>query len=146
MSRRDFVGGGAIQIEDVGGSFAKFLKNAPKDMRAYLQDAIEKTAFAMAGRMRAGAPVGPDSPHIRDAVTYKRRGLTAQVGFIDATEAAGPDNTATLADVALYNEYSPNKQPFMRPAAEAEASDFTRRMKAAVTQAEHSLSGGGGLL
>lgn len=146
MSRRDFVGGGAIQIEDVGGSFAKFLKNAPKEMRAYIQDAVKKTCFSMRGRMEVGAAEGPDAPHIKDHVTFETRGLSGKVGFINATEAAGPGNDATIADVALFNEFRPNVQPFMRPAAEAEASDFARRMKAAITQAEHSLSGGGGLL
>jgi len=138
--------GGGFEIEDVGGSFARFVKNAPKDVRSALNDAVKKTCFAMEGRMSVLAPKGPDSPHIKDAVTHKVRGLTGQVGFIDATQQAGADNDATLADVALFNEYSPNKQPFMRPAAEAESSDFVRRATHALTQAERNLSGGGGLL
>lgn len=145
MSARTLIGGGTV-LEDTNGSFARFLRDAPKAMRNEIQAAVKTTCFAMQQRMRAQAPVGPDAPHIRDHVTYAVRGLSGRVGFIDATEAAGPHNTATLADVALYNEYTPNQQPFMRPAAEAEASDFTRRMKAAITNAERSLSGGGGLL
>jgi hypothetical protein len=135
-----------LQIEDVGGSFARLLKQAPKVMRQCVYDALDRTAFALSRRMEASAPVGPDAPHIKDHVTWKRRGLTAQAGFIDATQQAGPNNDATIAEVAMFNEYLPNKQPFMRPAAESEASDFVKRMKAAIGQAERDLSGGGGLL
>jgi hypothetical protein len=145
MSARNVIGGGVV-LEDVGGSFARFLRDAPKEMRQQLQAAVKTTSFAMQQRMKAMAPVGPDAPHIRDAVTHSVRGLVGKVGFIDATAPAGPGNSASIGDVALYNEYSPNNQPFMRPSAEAESSDFVRRMKAAVTQAERSLSGGGGLL
>lgn len=138
--------GGGFEIEDVNGSFARFLRDSPKVLRQCLYDAIDRTAFAMAQRMRATAPVGPDSPHIRNNVTWKRRGLLGQVGFIDATEPAAPGSDASIADVALYNEYRPNKQPFMRPAAEAEANDYAKRMRAAIGQMERDLSGGGGLL
>jgi hypothetical protein len=145
MGKRDLVGGGFV-VEDVGGSFKRFIDTAPKVVRLCIYDALDRTRFAMEQRMRATAPVGPDAPHIREHVTSTRRGLQAQVGFIEATQAAGPDNDASIADVALYNEYRPNKQPFMRPAAEAEASDYVKRMKAALFQAERDLSGGGGVL
>lgn len=144
MSARTKIGGG-FEIEDVGGSFRRFLNETPRIARAYLADAVKKTAFALQSRMEADAPVGPDAPHIKESITYTTRGQSAQVGYIDATEAAGPGNDASLADVALFNEYSPNHQPFMRPAAEAEASDFVRRITAAVQQVERDLSGGGGL-
>jgi hypothetical protein len=146
MSRRDFIGGGkGIVIEDVGGSFARFLKEAPRVARAALHDAVEKTAFALQQRMKAMAPVGPDAPHIRDAITYKRRGQRADVGLLDATQPAGPGSNATLADVGLFNEYAPNSQPFMRSAAEQEDRDFVRRVTDAMRQVERDLSGGGGL-
>jgi len=135
-----------IELVDVNGSFAKFLREAPKVMRQCLYDALDKTAFAVGQRMRTKAPVGPDAPHIRDYVTQKRRGLTAQVGYIDATQPAGPGNTATIAEVALFNEYMPNKQPFMKPAAREEEGNFLKRMKSAIGQVERDLSGGGGLL
>lgn len=143
MSARDRI---TVSLEDVGGAYARFLREAPKVFRQCLIDAVDRTAFAAAQRMRAMAPVGPDAPHIRDFITTKRRGLVAQVGYIDATQSAGPNNDATIAEVALYNEYRPNAQPFMRPAAEGESKDFVRRVQAACGQAERSLSGGGGLL
>ncbi len=146
MGRRDFIGGGSgIVLEDVGGSFARFLKECPKVAKAYIQDAVEKTAFALAQRMKTTAPVGPDAPHIRDAVTYRRRGQMAMVGFLDANQAAAPGSTATMPDVALFNEYAPNRQPFMRPAAEQEDRDFRKRVTAAIQRMERDLSGGGGL-
>jgi hypothetical protein len=145
MARGALVGGG-LEIVDLNGSFARFVKTAPKDMRAVLAGEVKATAFALARRMEAKAPKGPDAPHIKEAVTSKARGLSAQVGYINATQPAGPDSTATIAEVALFNEYRPNRQPFMRPAAEAEASDYVRRMKAAIGQVERNLSGGGGLL
>lgn len=138
-----------ISLEDVGGSFRAFLKNAPRETRAYVHDAVEKTAFAMCRRMEHLAPVGPDSPHIKDALTYKRRGQRAEIGLLDATQQASPGSSASLADVGLFNEYSPNKQAFMRPAAESENVPFTRRVTAAMQAVEKALTvsgGGGGLL
>lgn len=147
MSKRNFIGGGkGFVIEDVNGSFAKFLNDAPRVARAALHDAVEKTAFALAQRMRSMAPVGPDAPHIKDAITYKRRGQRADVGLLDATQPAAPGSDATMADVGLFNEYSPNRQPFMRPAAEQEDKDFVRRVSDAMKQVERDLSGGGGLM
>jgi hypothetical protein len=128
-------------IEDVGGSFARFLKQAPKVVRHAVIDAVELTAFSLSKRMEQDAPVGPDAPHIKDYVTWKRRGMTAQAGYIDATDAAGPGNAATIADVAAMNEYAPNKQPFMRPAAEREAPIFVKRMKNAMQDVERLLGG-----
>ncbi len=73
------------------------------------------------------------------------RGLTAYVGYIDATEAAGPHNTSTQAAVALFNEYKPNQQPFMRPSAEAETPDFVRRATDALGQLDRHLGNGVGI-
>lgn len=147
MGKRDFIGGvkGGIVLEDVGGSFARFLKETPRLARAYIHDAVEKTAFSLAGRIRHLAPVGPDAPHIKEAVTYQRRGQSALVGYLDATQPAAPGSNASIADVALYNEYKPNSQPFMRPAAEAEDADFRKRVTQAIQRMERDLSGGGGL-
>ncbi len=135
-----------VIVEDVGGSFARFRSESPKVFRQVLYDALERSGFALEQRMRAAAPVGPDAPHIRDYITSKRYGYVEQVGYIDATDQAGPNNTASIAEVALYNEYHPNLQPFMRPSAELELKDFKSRMEKALGDVERSLSGGGGLL
>jgi hypothetical protein len=135
-----------IELVDVGGSFRRMLDRAPRETRRLLEGEIKATAFALSRRMIAKAPKGPDAPHIRDHVSTKTRGLSAQVGYINATQSAGPRSDATIAEVALYNEYRPNRQPFMRPAAEAETSDFVKRMTRAMSEVERNLSGGGGLL
>lgn len=137
-----------IHLEDVGGSFKRFLAEAPREARAALHDAVEKTAFALQQRMKALAPMGPDAPHIKELITYARRGQRAQIGILESAgggSPAAPGSTATNAEVALYNEYNPNRQPFMKPAAEAEDRDFTRRVSDAMKQVERNLSGGGGL-
>jgi hypothetical protein len=149
-----------IHVEDVGGSFKKFQERAPKEARALISDAVDKTAFAIMQTMKAQAPVGPDAPHIRDAITWKRRGtrgvgkggVAAEIGILESDgggSPSAPGSSTTLAEVALFNEYRPNAQPFMRPAAEAENSNFTKRITQAIQQLERalgtseSLSGGG---
>jgi hypothetical protein len=99
----------------------------------------------MGQRMKALAPRSDPqfAPHIQDEIEVKTRGLTARVGLLD------PGPTGIEADVALFNEYAPNKQPFMRPAAEAEASEFQRHITRAIQKMEGKLQvgiAGGGLL
>lgn len=147
MSKRTFIGGGrGIVLEDVGGSFARFVKESPRIARSFIHDAVEKSAFAMSRRMAATAPRGPDAPHIQQAIAYKRRGMRAEVGILEdvGSQPAAAGSSATMAEVALYNEYRPNRQPFMMPAAEAEAATFTRRVSDAVKQMERSLTSGVG--
>jgi hypothetical protein len=137
-----------IHLEDVGGSFKRFLAEAPREARAYIHDAVEKTAFSLQQRMKALAQVGPDAPHMREAITYKRRGQRAEIGLLEDAgggEPASPGSNTTMAEVGLYNEYNPNNQAWARPSAEAENADFTRRISDAMKQVERSLSGGGGL-
>jgi hypothetical protein len=125
-----------VWVEDAGGSFRRLINESPKVARELLQDALDKTAFSLAQRMRSKAPVGPDAPHIKDHVTTAGRGLSRSVGYINATTAAGPVNKHSIASVALFNEYMPNQQPFMRPAAEAEGPDFAKRVTQAMQQLE----------
>jgi hypothetical protein len=145
-----------IMIQDVGGSFKRFLEQAPEEARMLLNDAVEKTAFSMQQRMKANAPSGPNDPHIKETISYKRTGqklkgnrFGAEIGLLDgrggddAADSRGGSSPATQAEVGLYNEYKPNGQPFMRPAAEAENRDFTRRVTDALKQVERKLSVGG---
>lgn len=144
---KNYIGGRKVELVDIGGSFARFLKEAPRIARASLHEAVKQTAFSLSRRMMAGAAVSGDeyAPHMRDAITYEAKGMRAEVGFINATEPAAPGSNASIADVALYNEYRPNRQPFMRPAAEAESSDFMRRVSVAIQQMERTLSSGTGI-
>lgn len=126
-----------VTIEDVNGSFARFIKQAPKAVRIELSDVVAKTTFAVWQRMKALAQVGPDAPHMRDALEAKlpqRNGLSGRAGVFDNDEQA---------HVALYNEYRPNRQPFMRPAALDEEPGFRARATRALQQVERNLSAGG---
>lgn len=140
MSKRDVI---RVEVTDVGGRFAKLWGRAPREARLALQDPVKKTCFAMLGRMRVDVPVGPDSPHIKDALAQSVRGLLGRVGVIEGDQPSKPGSKTTLAQVALHNEYAPNKQPFMRPAAEKESIDFGRRATRALQGVERSLGGVG---
>jgi hypothetical protein len=126
-----------VEIEDVGGSFARFIATAPKEVRARLSEAIATTTFIVSQRMKALAPVGPEAPHMRDAIEAqlpKRNGLSGRAGIFDNEEEAS---------VALFNEYRPNEQWFMRPALLDSEDGFRARATRALQQVERNLSGGG---
>jgi hypothetical protein len=128
-----------VAIEDVNGSFKRFLDQAPKVARQYLSTAVFLTAGGIQKQMEANAPQGPDGEgltpgtHIKAMVEHRGRnkGLHAQVGYFEPDDAA----------VALFNEYLPNKQPFMRPAASSESEPFKARAMRALEQCERDLSG-----
>ena len=122
-----------IELIDVNGSFKRFVKQAPKVVRLELGEAVERTTFGIFGRMRATAPVGPDAPHMRDALDWEAKGLRGQAGIL-----ADDDQ----AHIALYNEYNPNSQPFMIPAAESEETAFKLRATKALQTVERILSSG----
>jgi len=129
-----------VFIEDVGGSFAKFLRNAPKIMRAELKYAVNETAQGVESVMRSRAPQGPEAPHIRDDIETQgaaitKKYVTAKVGYFGGTGDDGDQE-----HVALYNEYKPNAQPFMLPAAEDMANDFRDSVKDALQRMENGLA------
>lgn len=132
-------------IEDVGGSFLRLMKTAPKMARQDIGVAVKLSAFSLGQRMKALAPRSDAqfAPHIQDEIEVASRGLTARVGILE------PGPTGIEADVALFNEYAPNAQPFMKPAAEAQTADFKRNVERALQKMEGKLQvglAGGGLL
>jgi hypothetical protein len=135
-----------VNVVDVNKSFARFIQYASRgEARKRLNAPVLLTADALAQRMKATAPVGPDDAHIRDAITFTQRGNSAAVGLLAQDfggDSAGDGTGATMAEVALYNEYSPNKQPFMRAAAEADDGPFRRRIEDALQSIERALSSG----
>lgn len=153
MSKFDKIGGG-FEIVDADGSVERFFQNGPKVVRKLLQAPLQKTAFVIGQRMKATVRVSDDAPHLRDLVTTKGRGLSWQVGYIDGQggelqagehsewKKQGIDHV-TVAMTALFEEYNPNKHPFMRTAAEAESKEFVREMTDTLQQVERALSGGG---
>lgn len=144
MARNTFIGeqGWGIEIDDVGGAFERFLRTASKEAKKRLEVPVLLTAGHLQDRMESLAPEGPDAPHIKNTVTYKQRGLRAEVGYLAedfGAEQAAEGSKATIAEVALYNEYRPNAQPFMLPAAQAESRDFVRRIREALVSMERAL-------
>jgi hypothetical protein len=124
-----------VNVVDVNKSFARFIQYASRgEARKRLNAPVLLTADALA-----------DDAHIRDAITFTQRGNSAAVGLLAQDfggDSAGDGTGATMAEVALYNEYSPNKQPFMRAAAEAEDGPFRRRIEDALQSIERALSSG----
>lgn len=105
----------SVTIEDVNGSFARLVNEAPREARAFLSQAVATGTTAVAQRMRALAP--EDEGDMKAAIETKlpkRNRLSGQAGVFDEEQA----------HVAMYNEYHPNRQAFMRPAAQDEANTF----------------------
>lgn len=130
-----------ITVEIDSRQFERFLRQAPKEARSILSPDVKKTAFIVGQRIKAKAAVGPVAPHIKDDIEVRganRGSLIAKVGFW-----GGPSGgNATQPEVALYNEYRPNQQPFMRPAADDEANDFGVRITRALKLLERRLTVG----
>ncbi len=131
-----------VEYVDVNGSLRRLARDAPSVLRKRLMPAVLLTAGRLAKRMAANAPVGPDAPHLRDTVTFTQRGLSAEVGYIRDHYGADPaadGSDATNAEVAFYNEYVPNEQPFMRNSAHQESSAFVERISEAAASIEKGL-------
>jgi hypothetical protein len=136
-----------VGIEDVGGRLERLFRDGPQVFKEELQHQVRISAVSLGQRMRALAPKGDLAPHIKDDVetskaSIGKKTVSARVGFITPKRADSRSDT-TQAEVALYNEFQPNVQPFMRPAAEAEASEFRQRIIKALQSAERNLSVGG---
>lgn len=130
-----------VDLVDVGGSFKRFLRQAPKVVRETLHDvAIEPTTVQVAARIRSNVHVSEDSRlgHVRDAIGFKTRGLVGQAGILDA--GSGTEPGSNIAWIALFEEYHPNQHPFMSPAAQDETTPFKLRAQAALKRIEAALS------
>ncbi len=128
-------------VIDVNGSFKRLMTEAPKQSKKFLSTAVFLTAAAVRRRMETTAPVGPSGEgrapgdHISQDIEHRGRNgaLSARVGIFD-----DPDQVA----VAAYNEYAPNRQPFMKRSAEAESEGYRQRAIEALQQCERFLSQG----
>lgn len=133
------------EIIDVGGRYAKLFVNAPKVVRRELGQAVAKATERVADEMFDRAPArSDDPPHVKDAIDYVSRGLNGRAGILDGGASAGKGD-ATMGEVALYNEFEPNEQPFARPGADAAAQPFADLATKALERAERSLAGGLGI-
>jgi hypothetical protein len=125
------------ELVDVHGSLRRLVIMGPKVFRGFIKPQIQVSAHAVAARARTLAPVGEAMPkgrrHIRDGIEVAVHPvkLFADVGFF-----SNPDEAA----VAIYNEYTPNRQPFLRPALEAEEREYHTRFVKALRAAAGELS------
>ena len=94
---------------EIVDTFTKFLERAPEAMRAAGVRGAQKAAPRLLGRMQSAAP------RLTGAMASR---LTADGGVV------GIFNDPEEASVALYNEYSPNHQPFLRPSLQATEGDL----------------------
>ena len=128
-----------IEIVDVGGRFTGLAKNASREFRRALAGAVAKGTERLADEMfDLSPPRSDDPPHVKDAIDYTSRGLSGKAGILNGAESAGSGDT-TMGEVALFNEYDPNDQPFMRPAADNVANDFANDCTQALERAVRAL-------
>lgn len=129
-----------ITIEDVGGGFKRLYSQAPKIVRQELYKAIEKATIYCSDEMYDRAPDRSDvPPHIKDAIDWERRGLVGKAGILNGDEPGGGE--ATMGEVALYNEYKPNAQPFAMPAALVTQKVLESEARKAIGRLENALGG-----
>lgn len=123
-----------MTIEDVNGSFARLIKEAPKEARAFLSKEVSVTTFAvfqrMQARVRSIAYLTGDMHDALEARLPKGNRLHGQAGVWDPEQA----------QIAIYNEWAPNKQAFARPAAADEAEAFKQRSIRALKKLESAFS------
>ncbi len=133
-----------VELVDVNGSFKRMVAEAPKLAKKLMGTAVFLTARSVLKNMESAAPVGPDGEgltpdeHIREDLTENwkaTRPLVASVGILGSG-----DNPQ--AHVALWNEYSPDRQPFMRPAAHANADYYLKVATEAMKSLENKLADG----
>jgi hypothetical protein len=131
-----------VDLVDLNGSFRRFYTQAPKVVRAALKGVVTKGADRLSDEMYDRAPPRSEAPpHVRDAIDVKQVGLSAKVGILNGEEASGTD--ATMGEVALFNEYAPNRQPYMLPAANATTRPLEDMARKALAKVEQELSVGG---
>lgn len=105
-------------------TFTPFLEQAPTVLKAAGRRGAQQTTPKVLARMEANAP------RLTGVMASRLTANGGQVGIFDNSEEAS---------VALFNEYSPNHQPFMRPAAQSSVGDLIEAMTSAIQGAEADL-------
>ncbi len=135
-----------VELVDVNGSFKRFVTAAPKLAKKLLGTAVFLAADRVLRDMEDHAPRGPEGEgltpdeHIADDMTHDwkaSRPLSARVGILGTG-----DNPQ--AHVALWNEYSPDRQPSMGPAARVGAVTLLKAATEAMLSLEAKLLSSGG--
>jgi hypothetical protein len=137
----------AVDVVD-DGSFKRFIRNAPKEVRRGVIAAIAGTAAGVRSKVSSRAPVGPFAPHIQDDVEVRSSKdtaytLWAKVGYLSKKPAGGTDPDATQPSVAFWQEYGTDHSGsthFMFRSAEEETDDYRKRVISALKDAERRLA------
>jgi HK97 gp10 family phage protein len=101
------------------------ITQAPEQLKDLTADAVEKTTFATAQRMKATVKV--KSGKLKRSITAKSRGLNGRV-LIE------PD--AFYWRFLEYGTVHMSARPFVRPAAEAEDPHYIERLRAVCKKLE----------
>jgi HK97 gp10 family phage protein len=109
-------------------AFAK----APESVQRHAADVIEKSAFAVAQRMRSLVPVRTGK--LKSRIASTATGLNGRVGF--------SDRDAFYWKFVEYGTVRMPARPFVRPAAEAESEPYIRAMSAIGPKLERDMSAG----
>jgi hypothetical protein len=108
---------------EIVDTFTAFTEKAPGVLKDAAIRGVQKVAPRMLGRMEAQAPT------LTGQMKSKLTVDGGVVGIFDPEQA----------EVALFNEYSPNHQPFMRAAAQASIGDLESDASAEIVAAESEL-------
>lgn len=128
-----------VVLVDVNGSCKRLFEEAPKKLKQFLGTAVFLTSSGVKRDMEAGAQLGPGGEgltpdtHIKFEIEWmgNPKALSQRVGVF----------TPGDADVALYNEYSPDHQPFMVPAAKNNSALLLKEATIALQKVERYFTG-----
>lgn len=134
----------SIRVVDVDRSLARFIRRFPGVVKGECATEVRQASRAVLQGMEGRVAVGPDAPHLKDDLSYEAKGLVGRVGILEdaAGKQAAPGSDATQGEVASFNEWSPDHQPFMGNSARAAANDFAAGVAKALQRAARSMSGG----
>ena len=108
------------------------IKTSPELVRLHAEDTIAKSTFSTAQRMRGTVAVR--TGRLKRAISTSARGLNGRVLI---------EPKAFYWRFVEYGTVNMAAQPFVRPAAEAEAPHYLERMRGFVPKLERVWSGGG---
>lgn len=121
------------------------VQRCPDDARRHLSDVVQATAFSVAQRAKALAPV--DTGALKASIASTSRGLSGRVGLSGGmVRGKRPDIYWRFVEFGTVRTPA---RPLFRAATEAESSTFEKRLRDASAKIERNLGGsgsGGGLL
>lgn len=117
-------------------SLQRALVQAPALVKVHASGAIDVSTTSLASRARAKAPVKTGALKKAIVASRVRTGLTGTVGLGEGP-ADGPRFYWRFVEFGTVHQRA---QPFFRPAADAEAPDYIKRLKDIGPKLERDLS------